>query len=122
MGSRMDRREFICTVTGLCGTILAGCSGGGTILRKRRISATSPQTEWEVDLEEGRELELAVTLESGMTVNGYLYRQEDGKEIVAVGSTSGTSREEFEVPTTGTYLVTIEVNGSTGTIILQEAV
>lgn len=117
----MYRRDFATRAAGVAGAaLLAGCSlGGDVILRKQDISATAANKEWERDLEEGQQLELRV--EGGSGVSGYVRRQSDGEEIASVTTGTATDREEFEVPTTDTYVVSIEVGSSDGTIVLQEA-
>lgn len=121
----MKRRRFLAGSVGAVGmTTLAGCSAGGdVILRKSGITSTSAKTEWERELQEGDRLELAVELEDGMQVDGYVHRTDDDEQIAWVSGTSEgrTAREEFEVPTTTDYVISLEANGGQGTVILREA-
>lgn len=90
------------------------------MLHKTQISATSPTKEWEVELEEGNQMRLEVDKsgDSAGAVNGYVRRAETNEEIAGTAASSG--HEEFEVPETGTYIVLIEVGGSTGEIRLRD--
>lgn len=118
---RMRRRAYLGAVVGAAtATALSGCLQGEAVLHETQISATSPTTEWELDLEAGNQMRLEVEkTESGPgTVTGYVHRADTGEEVVA---TSGdTGHEEFEVPATGTYLVSIEVRGTTGEIRVRD--
>lgn len=120
----MNRREFATRAASVAGAaLLAGCSlGGDVILRKQDIGPTAATTEWERDLEEGQQLELRVEAEGGTNVGGYVQRASGGEAVAEVTSGTATDRQEFEVPSTDTYVVGIEVNSSgSGTIVLQEA-
>lgn len=119
----MLRRDFAVCAGGVVGTtVLAGCSlGGDVILRKQDIGVTAANTEWERDLEEGQQLELRVESDGGSGVSGYVHRTSDDEEIASVTSGTATDRQEFTVPTTDTYVVSIDVNSGDGTIVLQEA-
>jgi hypothetical protein len=117
----MNRRTYLAGVAGAVGTtVLAGCLQGDAVFHKTGISATSPTTEWEIDLEAGNRMRLEVE-KSGDgvgTVNGYVHRVDTGEEVVATAASSG--HEEFEVPANATYVVSIEVGGSTGEIRLRD--
>lgn len=117
----MNRRRYLGAVAGVAATTaVAGCLQGDAVLHESSISATSPTKEWEVELEEGNQMRLEVDMTSDGpgAVTGYVHRSDTGEEVVATGGSSG--HEEFEVPATGTYLVSIEVGGSTGEIILRD--
>ena len=98
----------------------AGCLQGDAVLHETGISATSPTKEWEVELEEGNRMRLEVDRadDGPGAVNGYVHRAETGEEVASTAASSG--HETFEVPATGTYVVSIEVNGSTGEIRLRD--
>lgn len=101
-------------------TAVSGCFQGDAILHESQISATSPTKEWEVDLEEGDRMRLEVE-KSGVsvgTVTGYVHRSETGDEIASTAASSG--HETFEVPATGSYVVSIEVDGATAEIRLRD--
>lgn len=117
----MQRRTYLGAVAGVATTTaVAGCLQGDAVLHESQISATSPQKEWEVDLEAGNQMRLEVdkTGDSAGAVNGYVHHADTGEEVAATAASSG--HEAFEVPTTGTYVVSIEVGGSTGEIILRD--
>lgn len=117
----MNRRTYLGTVLGVAtSTAIAGCLQGDAVLHETRLSATSPTKEWEVELNEGDQMRLEVdkTEDSPDTVTGYVRDAETGEEIAATSASSG--HEEFEVPATGTYTVSIEVSGSTAEIILRK--
>lgn len=116
----MNRRAYLGGVMGLVTTTaVSGCLQGDAILHETQISATSPTKEWEVELEEGNQMRLEVEKSDGTgAVNGYVHRAETDEEIVSTAASSG--HETFEVPATGTYLVSIEVGGSTGEIRLRD--
>lgn len=116
----MNRRSYLGAVTGIVATTaVSGCLQGDAILYETQISATSPTKEWEVELEEGNQMRLEVDKSDGSgAVNGHVRRAETGEEIVSTAASSG--HEEFEVPETGTYVVSIEVGGSTGEIRLRD--
>lgn len=117
----MERRTYLGTVLGVATTAaVSGCLQGEAVLHETRVRATSPTTEWEVELEEGNQMRLEVDThgDSVGAVNGYVHRAETGEEVAATAASSG--HEEFEVPATGTYVVSIEVNGNTGEIRLRD--
>jgi hypothetical protein len=117
----MNRRAYLGAAVGIVTTTAAaGCLQGDAVLRETNISATSPTKEWEVELEAGNQMRLEVdkTEDSIGTVTGYVRRAQTGEEVVATAASSG--HETFEVPATGTYVVAIEVNGSTGEIVLRD--
>lgn len=117
----MNRRAYLRTlVGGLTTTAVAGCLQGDTVVHETQITATSPTKEWEVDLEGGNQMRLEVekTDDGGGTVRGYVHRAETNEEIVT--TTGGDSHEAFEVPATGTYVVSIDVAGSEGEIRLRD--
>lgn len=115
----VNRRTYLGTVVGITTiTTVSGCLQGDAVLNKRRISATSPTKEWDVELEEGDEMRLEVDKTDGSgSVRGYVHRADTGEEIASAVS-SGTD-EKFDVPATGTYVVSVEVGGATGKIILR---
>lgn len=117
----MNRRGYLGAVVGVTtATAVPGCFQGEAVLHEKRITATSPTKEWEVELEAGNQMRLEVdkTDEGTGTVNGYVHRAETGEEIAATAASSG--HEEFEVPASGTYVVSIEVGGSRGEIRLRD--
>lgn len=117
----MNRRTYLGGVVGVATTTLvSGCLQGDAVLHETQVSATSPTTEWEVDLEEGDRMRLEIDKsgDSPGAVNGYVHRADTGEEIAATAASSG--HEEFDVPATGTYVVSIEVGGSTGEIRLRD--
>lgn len=116
----MNRRAYLDAVAGVAATTaIAGCLQGDATFHKTQISATSPTKEWEVELEEGNQMRLEVSKNDDIgTVTGYVHRAKTGEEVVATSASSG--HETFEVPATGTYVVSIEVNGSTAEIILRD--
>jgi hypothetical protein len=97
-----------------------GMSPGRRDTTRARFTATSPTKEWEVELEAGdrMRLEVEITADSPGAANGYVRRVQTGDEVVATDASSG--HEEFEGPPTGTYVVSIEVGGSTGEIRLRD--
>gem|GEM_PF-2670778 len=101
-------------------TALSGCLQGDAVLHQTQVSATSPTKEWEVELEAGNRLRLEVDKSDGDigTVTGYVHRAETDEEIAATAASSG--HETFEVPTSGAYVVSVEVDGSTAEIILRD--
>lgn len=116
----MDRRAYLGGVVGVATTVIAGCLQGDAILHETQITATSPTKQWEVDLEAGNRMRLEVDKSDDSTgaVNGYVHRAETDEEIASTAASSG--HEEFDVPATGTYIVSIEVGGSTGEIRLRD--
>jgi len=117
----MNRRTYLGTVVGITTTTtVSGCLQGDAVLHETQISATSPTKEWEVELEEGDQMRLEVNKadDGPATVTGYVHQAATNEEVVATAASSG--HETFEVPTTGTYLVSIEVNGATAEIILRD--
>lgn len=116
----MQRRTYLGTVLGAATTAaVSGCLQGEAVFHETRISATSPTKEWEVELEGDTQMRLEVDADGDSVgaVNGYVHRAETGEEVAATAASSG--QEEFEVPATGTYVVSIEVNGNTGEIRLR---
>lgn len=117
----MHRRTYLGSVVGVAtATVVSGCLQGEALLHETGISATSRTKEWEVELEEGDRMRLEVDKTGGSidTVTGYVHRSETGEEVVATSASSG--HETFEVPATGTYIVSVEVSGSTAEIILRD--
>lgn len=117
----MNRREYLGAVVGTVAvTSLSGCSQGNAVLHKTQISATSQTKEWEVELDEGDQMRLEVekTDDSPGSIGGYVHLANTGEEIA---STSDSQTDEtFEVPTTGTYIVSADPRGVTGEIILRK--
>jgi hypothetical protein len=101
-------------------TALSGCLQGDAVLHKTQLSATSPTKEWEVDLDEGTEMRLEVekTDDSSGSIVGYVHRADTDEEIASTSDSS--SDEKFDVPATGTYIVSVDPQGATGEIILRE--
>ncbi|QKY21966.1 hypothetical protein B4589_016265 (plasmid) [Halolamina sp. CBA1230] len=115
----MHRRAYLASVAGVAAAGVSGCLQGEAVLHENNISATSPTTEWEVELTEGDRMRLEVDRSDDLgAVTGYVHRAETDEEIVSTAASSG--HEEFVVPATGAYLVSIEVDGNTGEIILRE--
>jgi len=117
----VNRRTYLGAVVGVTTTTaVSGCLQGDAILHERGFMAMSPTKEWEVELEAGdrMRLEVEITADSPGTANGYVRRVQTGDEVVATAASSG--HEEFEGPLTGTYVVSIEVGGSTGEIRLRD--
>lgn len=117
----MNRRAYLRTlVGGLTTTAVAGCLQGDTVVHETQITATSPTKEWEVDLEAGNRMRLEVEAagDGGGGVYGYVHRAETGDEVASTAASSG--HEAFEVPATGTYVVSIDVGGNTGEIRLRD--
>ncbi|WP_152420371.1 hypothetical protein [Halococcus thailandensis] len=120
-GQTMDRRTYLGTVVGVATTAaVSGCLQGDAVLHKKQISATSPTKVWEVELEEGNQMRIEVERSDGGsgTINGYIHKADASEEIAATTASSG--HEEFEVPATGKYIVSIEVSGSTAEIRLRD--
>jgi hypothetical protein len=117
----VNRRRYIGAVVGVVTvTTLSGCAQGNAVLHKTQISATSQTKEWEVELEEGNQMRLEVekTDDSPGSIGGYVHHADTGEEIA---STSDSQTDEtFEVPTTGTYIVSADPRGVTGEIILRD--
>lgn len=117
----MNRRAYLTSAVGVVTiTAISGCLQGDAVLHETQISATSPTTEWEVELEAGNRMRLEVekTDDAPGTIRGYVHRRDTGEEVA---TTSGDSSDEtFEVPTTGTYLVSVDASGVTGEIILRD--
>lgn len=117
----MNRRRYIGAVVGAATTTaLAGCLQGDAVLHKTQISATSPTTEWEVELEEGNRMRLEVekTDDSSGSIGGYVNRAGTGEEIASTSDSQTDTK--FDVPATGTYIVSVEARGATGEIILRD--
>ncbi|WP_157971563.1 hypothetical protein [Halorussus litoreus] len=113
----MNRRSYLGAIAGAGTAAISGCLQGDAVLHETQISATSPTKEWEVELEAGNQMRLEVERTDDIgTVTGYVHRAETGEEIAAASN----ENERFEVPATGTYVVSIEVGGSTGEIILRD--
>lgn len=117
----MNRREYIGAVVGTVAvTSLSGCLQGDAVLHETQISATSQTKEWEVELDEGDQMRLEVeqTDDSPGSIGGYVHRADTGEEVA---STSDSQTDEtFEVPTTGTYIVSADPRGVTGEVILRK--
>lgn len=90
------------------------------MLHETQLSATSPTKEWEVELEAGNRMRLEVeqTDDSPGSIVGYVHRADTGEEVAR--SSDGSSDETFEVPATGTYVVSVDPKGVTGEIILRD--
>lgn len=92
------------------------------MLHKKRISPTSSQKEWDIELEEGNQMRLEVekTNDASGRIYGYVHRADTDKEIAK--TVSDGSDEEFEVPTTGTYTVSGDPQGGPveGKLILRD--
>jgi Neuraminidase (sialidase) len=117
----MNRRTYVATVLGVASTTaIAGCLQGEAVLHETQISATSETKEWEVDLEEGNRMRLEVekTDDSPGSISGHVSRAETGEEIAS--TSDSRSDETFEVPATGTYVVSADPRGATGEIILRD--
>jgi len=117
----MNRRGYLGVATGIVSTVaVAGCLQGDAVLHKTGISATTPTKSWDIELEAGNRMRLEVDKadDGPGAVNGYVNHAETGEEIVSTAASSG--HEEFEVPETATYTVSIEVGGSTGEIRLRD--
>ncbi|MHB9285669.1 hypothetical protein ACKVMT_01350 [Halobacteriales archaeon Cl-PHB] len=117
----MNRRTYFGAVLGVATTTaVAGCLQGEAMLHETKISATSPTKEWNVELNESDQLRLEVskTEDSADTVTAYVHHAETGDKITATSATSG--HDTFDVPSTGTYTVSIEVSGSTAELILRK--
>ena len=118
----MNRRKYIVSVSGMVvASGLTGCLQGDAVLHKKRISATSSTKEWDVELEEGNQMRLEVekTNDRSGRLYGYVHRAETDEEIAKTNS--GGPDEKFEVPATGTYIVSAEPQGGPveGELILR---
>ena len=117
----MNRRRYLSVVGGVAtATTLSGCTQGDAVLHETQLSATSPTKEWEVELEEGNRMRLEVesTDDGPGSIGGYVHYADTGEENA---STSDSQTDEtFEVPTTGTYIVSVDPRGVTGEIILRD--
>lgn len=118
----MKRRKYIASAVGVLFTSSAtGCLQGEAVLHKKRISPTSPTKEWEVELEEGNQMRLEVkkTNDFSGTIYGYVHRADTNEELAK--TRSDDPHEKFEVPTTGTYVVSADTQGGPveGELILR---
>lgn len=117
----MNRRKYIGAVVGVVtATTVSGCAQGNAVLHETQLSATSQTTEWEVELEEGNQMRLEVEKadDGPGSIGGYVHHADTGEEIA---STSDSQTDDtFEVPTTGTYIVSVDPRGVTGEIILRD--
>lgn len=119
----MNRRKYIDSVAGIViASGIAGCLQGDAVLHKKRISPTSSTKEWEVELEEGNQmrLELKKTNDRSGRIYGYVHRADTDEEVAKANS--GDPNEKFEVPATGTYIVSAEPQGGPveGELILRD--
>lgn len=117
----MDRRTYIRSTVGVAVVAAgAGCLQGEAVLHKTRISTSPPTKEWEVELAAGNRMRLEVekTGDFSGRLYGYVHRVETGEEIAR--TRSGGPDDTFDVPATGTYIVSIDPNGAAeGEIILR---
>lgn len=117
----MNRRRYASAVVGVVTvTAVGGCLQGEAVLHETGISATSPTTEWDVELDAGARMRLEVERadDSPGRVRGRVHRAATGEEIAS--ATADGSDETFEVPADGTYTVSVDARGSTGEVVLRE--
>lgn len=105
----MERREYLTGLATSGATLIAGCSGGGP--NAVVSGSTNYEETWDVDLEEGDELELEVTLEDGFYALGSVSRNDNGDGVAFVETEEQTTvKEQFTVPETVDYFVVLQVS------------
>ena len=115
----MERRRYLTGLATTGATLIAGCSGGGanTVVS----GSTNYEETWDVDLEEGDELELEVTLEDGLFALGSVSRNDNGDNVVSIETEEQTTvTEQFTAPETVDYFVVLQVEeGGEASIALR---
>lgn len=105
----MERRVYLTGLATAGATLIAGCSGGGS--NAVVSGSTNYEETWDVDLEEGDELELEVTLEDGLYALGSVSRNDNGDGVASVETEEQTTvTEQFTAPTTVDYFVVLQVS------------
>ena len=114
----MDRRKFVVSIATGTTISLAGCSGGSNAVVS---GSTNYEETWDVDLEEGDELELEVTLEDGLFALGSVSRNDNGDNVVSIETEEQTTvTEQFTAPETVDYFVVLQVEeGGEASIALR---
>jgi hypothetical protein len=104
----MERRIYLTRLATAGATLIAGCSGGGanTVVS----GSTNYEETWDVDLKEGDELELEVTLEDGLFSLGSVSRKDNGDGVASIETEEQTTvTEQFTAPETVDYFVVLQV-------------
>jgi len=108
----MERRQYLMTVSTAGTAMVAGCgsgSGGGgsdTIVS----GSTDFEETWNVDLEEGDELELELTLDTGIYALANVSRNDNANDVATLETEEQTTvTEQFTVPTTVDYFIVLQV-------------
>lgn len=105
----MERRVYLTGLATVGATLIAGCSGGG--LDVIVSGSTNHEETWDVDLEEGNELELEVTLDDGFYALGSVSRNDNGNGVASVETEEQTTvTEQFTAPETVDYFVVLQVS------------
>jgi len=105
----MERRIYLTGLATAGATLIAGCSGGGA--NAVVSGSTNYEETWDVDLEEGDELELEVTLEDGFYALGSVSRNDNGDGVASVETEEQTTvTEQFTAPETVDYFVVLQVS------------
>ena len=103
----MDRRQFVTVVVSAATVSIAGCTDSDAIVS----GSTNFEETWEVDLEEGDELELEVTLDDGLFANGTVSRNDNADSVAIIEmEEEGTITEQFTAPATVDYFVVLQVS------------
>lgn len=105
----MERRVYLTGLATTGATLIAGCSGGGS--NAVVSGSTNYEETWDVDLEEGDQLELEVTLEDGFYALGSVSRNDNGDGVASVETEEQTTvTEQFTAPETVDYFVVLQVS------------
>jgi len=105
----MERRVYLTGLATAGATLIAGCSGGES--NAVVSGSTNYEETWDVDLEEGDQLELEVTLDDGFYALGSVSRKDNGDGVAMVETEEQTTvTDQFTAPTTVDYFVVLQVS------------
>jgi hypothetical protein len=122
----MERRIYLTGLATASATLISGCSGdsgsdssdsgsgdsggggGGNVVVS---GSTNYENTWDVDLEEGDELELELTLEDGFYALGNVSRNDNADDVATLDTEEQTTlTEQLTVPETVDYFVVLQVS------------
>lgn len=104
----MKRRGFVGVLATSISIGIAGCAGGSNTVIS---GSTNYEETWDVNLEEGDNLEIEVTLEGGLYALGSVLRKDNGDGVASVETEEQTTvTEQFTAPETVDYFVVLQVS------------
>jgi hypothetical protein len=104
----MHRRNLVTAIISVTTIGVAGCSGSSNIVVS---GSTNYERTWDVNLEEGDEMVLELTLQKGIYALANVSRHDNGDNVVSLETEESTTlTEQFTAPETVDYFVVLQVS------------